>query len=185
MYSGTTEDRTLRISQRSIEEVRETAEHRRGRLRVHGPQTPGRPLRRPLPLPRPPGENPLLQRLPRPRLLLLFRCLEANERIWTSKGLIPIAEAEPGDEVIGLGGRRETIIDKWFKSGPTLRIKTGAANEGIELTPDHHCVFVKREEALRAIPRVHQRQAGGKKLRFSSRHRREERARPTIRRSRL
>ena len=97
-------------------------------------------------------------------------CLEANERVWTSKGLIPIAEAEPGDEVIGLDGNRETITDKWFKSGPTLRIKTGAAKEGIEVTPDHQCIFVKREEALRAIPRVHPRQSGGKKLRFSSRH---------------
>jgi DNA primase len=77
-----------------------------------------------------------------------FGCLEANERIWTSKGLIPIAAAEPGEEVIGLDGNRETITDRWFKSAPTLRIRTGAATEGIELTPDHWCVFVRQNEAL-------------------------------------
>src|ERR687890_1016414 len=46
---------------------------RRGSLRVHGPQAPGSPLHRPLSLPRPPGENPFLQRHPGAGLLLLFR----------------------------------------------------------------------------------------------------------------
>src|ERR671912_741123 len=45
---------------------------RRGGLRVYGPQTPRSPLRRPLSLPRPPGENPFLQCHPGPGLLLLF-----------------------------------------------------------------------------------------------------------------
>jgi DNA primase len=160
----------LRISQRSIEEVREAA----GIVEVASEFTA---LKRQgarfvglCPYPDHQEKTPSFSVTPDRGFYYCFGCLKANERIWTSRGLIPIAEVEPGDEVIGLGGCYETITDKWFKSGPTLRIKTGAAKEGIELTPDHHCIFVKREEALRAIPRVHPRQSGGKKLRFSSRH---------------
>jgi DNA primase len=160
----------LRISQRSIEEVREAAgivevASEFTALRRQGARFAGL-----CPYPDHQEKTPSFSVSPDRGFYYCFGCLEANERIWTSKGLIPIAEAEPGDEVIGLGGRREIITDKWFKSGPTLRIKTGAAREGIELTPDHQCVFVKREEALRAIPRVHARESGGKQLRFSRRH---------------
>src|SRR5215203_5747520 len=160
----------LRISQRSIEEVREAAgivevASEFTALRRQGARFAGL-----CPYPDHQEKTPSFSVTPDRGFYYCFGCLAANERIWTSKGLIPIAEAEPGDEVIGLDGRHEVITDKWFKSGPTLRIKTGAAKEGIELTPDHHCVFVKREEALRAIPKVHLRKSGGKKLRFSSRH---------------
>jgi DNA primase len=160
----------LRISDRSIEEVREAANivevtSEFTALRRQGARFAGL-----CPYPDHQEKTPSFSVDPDRGFYYCFGCLEANERIWTSRGLIPIASAEPGDVVIGLDGRRETITHKWFKSGPTLRIKTGAAKEGIELTPDHHCVFVKREEALRAIPRVHPRKSGGKELRFSSRH---------------
>jgi DNA primase len=163
----------LRISQRSIEEVRETADIVEVTSEFTALKRQGARFAGLCPYPDHQEKTPSFSVSPDRGFYYCFGCLEANERIWTSKGLIPIAEAEPGDEVIGLGGRRETITDKWFKSAPTLRIKTGAAKEGIELTPDHHCVFVKREEALRAIPRVHPRESGGKKLRFSSRHRKQ------------
>jgi DNA primase len=160
----------LRISDRSIEEVREatnivevTSEFTA--LRRQGARFSGL-----CPYPDHQEKTPSFSVSPDRGFYYCFGCLEANERIWTSRGLIPIGAVEPGDEVIGLDGRRETVTDKWFKSGPTLRITTGAAKEGIELTPDHWCVFVKREEALRAIPRVHPRRSGGKELRFSSRH---------------
>jgi DNA primase len=160
----------LRISQRSIEEVREAA----GIVEVASEFTAlkrqGARFAGLCPYPDHQEKTPSFSVTPDRGFYYCFGCLEAHERIWTSKGLIPIAEAEPGDEVIGLGGRRETITDKWFKSGPTLRIKTGAAREGIELTPNHHCVFVKGEEALGAIARVHPRQPGGMKRRCSSRH---------------
>ena len=159
----------MRISQRSIEEVRETADIVEVTSEFTALKRQGARFAGLCPYPDHQEKTPSFSVTPDRGFYYCFGCLEANERIWTSKGLIPIAEAEPGDEVIGLDGRRETITDKWFKSGPTLRIKTGAANDGIELTPDHHCVFVKREEALRAIPRVHPRGSGGKKLRFSSR----------------
>jgi len=160
----------LRISQRSIEQVREAT----GIVEVASEFTAlkrqGARFAGLCPYPDHQEKTPSFSVSPDRGFYYCFGCLAANERIWTSKGLIPIAEAEPGDEVIGLDGRRETITDKWFKSGSTLRIKTGTAKNGIELTPDHHCVFVKREEALRAIPKVHLRKSGGKKLRFSSRH---------------
>jgi DNA primase len=160
----------LRISQRSIEEVREAADILEVTSEFTALKRQGARFAGLCPYPDHQEKTPSFSVSPDRGFYYCFGCLEANERIWTSRGLIPIAEAEPGDEVIGIDGRREAITDKWFKSGPTLRIKTGAAEEGIELTPDHRCVFVKREEALRAMPRVHLRQSGGKKLRFSSRH---------------
>src|SRR5215210_1917850 len=170
MYNGRPD---LRISQRSIEEVRETVDIVEVTSEFTALKRQGARFAGLCPYPDHEEKTPSFSVSPDRGFYYCFGCLEANELIWTSKGLIPIAEAEPGDEVIGLGGRRETITDKWFKSAPTLRIKTGAAKEGIELAPDHHCVFVKREEALRAIPRVHPRESGGKKLRFSSRHRKQ------------
>ena len=160
----------MRIAHRSSEEVREAANivevtSEFTALRRQGARFAGL-----CPYPDHQEKTPSFSVAPDRGFYYCFGCLEANERIWTSRGLIPIAAAEAGDEVIGLDGRRETITDKWFKSGPTLRIETGAAKEGITLTPDHWCVFVKRKEALRAIPRIHARRAGGKDLRFSSRH---------------
>jgi len=97
-----------------------------------------------------------------------FGCLEENERIWTSRGLVPIGKVRVGDEVIGLDGRRETVADKVSKTGPTLKIRTGAAKEGLELTPDHWCVVVEREEVLRNVPGVHRRYGDREEIRFSS-----------------
>jgi DNA primase len=160
----------LRISQRSIEEVRETADIVEVTSEFTALKRQGARFSGLCPYPDHQEKTPSFSVSPDRGFYYCFGCLEANERIWTSRGLIPIAEAEPGDEVIGLDGSRETITDKWFKSGPILRIKTGAAREGLKLTPDHHCVFVRREEALRAIPRIHLRQSGEKKIHFSSRH---------------
>lgn len=168
----------MRISQRSIEDVREAADivevtSEFTALRRQGTRFSGL-----CPYPDHQEKTPSFSVSPDRGFYYCFGCLEANERIWTSRGLIPIAAAEPGDEVIGLDGRRETITDKWFKSGPTVRIATGAAKEGIELTPDHTCLYVSREEALRAIPGVHLRYSGGKAMRFSRKLRR---ANPDVR----
>ncbi len=159
----------MRISQRSIEEVRERTDIVEVASEFTALKRQGVRYAGLCPYPDHQEKTPSFSVSPDRGFYYCFGCLEANERIWTSRGLIPIAAAEVGDEVVGIDGRRETITDKWFKSGPTLRIKTGAAKEGIELTPDHWCVFVKREEALRAISKVHPRYAGGKEVRLSSR----------------
>jgi DNA primase len=158
----------LRISQRSIEEVREAANivevaSEFTALRRQGTRFVGL-----CPYPDHSEKTPSFSVTPDRGFYYCFGCLEADEQIWTSKGLIPIAAAEVGDRVFGLDGRPEVIIDKMFKSGSTLRIRTGAAKEGIELTPDHWCVFVKKEEALRAISRVHLRYSGSDQIRLSS-----------------
>jgi DNA primase len=165
----------LRISDRSIEEVREAANivevaSEFTALRRQGARFVGL-----CPYPDHSENTPSFSVTPDRGFYYCFGCLEANERIWTSRGLLPIAATEVGDKVIGLDGRRETITDKWFKSGPTLRIRTGAAKEGIELTPDHWCIFVRREEALRALratSRVHLTYSGREEMRFSSKLRR-------------
>ena len=158
----------MRISQRSIEEVREAANIVEVASEFTALKRQGARFAGLCPYPDHQEKTPSFSVSPDRGFYYCFGCLEANERIWTSRGLIPIAAAEIGDDVVGLDGRTETITDKWFKAGPTIRIKTGAAKEGIELTPDHQCVFVKREEALRAIPAVHLRRRGGKEIRFSN-----------------
>jgi DNA primase len=170
----------LRIAQRSIEQVREAANivevtSEFTALRRQGARFAGL-----CPYPDHQEKTPSFSVAPDRGFYYCFGCLEANELIWTSRGLIPIAATEVGDEVIGLGGRRETITDKWFKSGPTVRIRTGAAKEGIELTPDHQCVFVRREEALRAIPGVHVRYSGKDEMRFSSKLRKKNALGPRL-----
>ena len=164
----------MRISDRSIEEVREAANivevaSEFTALRRQGARFVGL-----CPYPDHTENTPSFSLSPDRGFYYCFGCLEANERIWTSKGLIPIAMAEPGDEVIGIDGGRETITDKWLKYGPTMIIRTGAAKEGIELTPDHWCVFVRREEALRAMSRAYPRYWGGGEVRFSSKLRRKD-----------
>ena len=178
MYGGTctraAKDRGVRISQRSIEEVREAANivevaSEFTALRRQGTRFVGL-----CPYPDHQEKTPSFSVAPDRGFYYCFCCLEANERIWTSRGLIPIAAAEVGDEVIGLDGRRETITNKWFKSGTTLRIRTDAAKEGIELTPDHWCVFLEREEALRAISGAHLRYSGEGQVRFSRKLRKKD-----------
>ena len=162
----------MRISQRSIEDVREAANivevtSEFTALRRQGARFSGL-----CPYPDHQEKTPSFSVSADRGFYYCFGCLEANERIWTSRGLIPIGATEPGDEVIGRDGRRETITDKWFRSGSTTKISTGAAKEGIELTPDHTCLYVSREEALRSIPGVHLRSAGEKTMRFSRKLRR-------------
>src|SRR5215218_2881626 len=174
LYPHHNRDGALRISQRSIEDVREAANivevaSEFTALRRQGTRFVGL-----CPYPDHSEKTPSFSVTPDRGFYYCFGCLEANERIWTSRGLIPIAAAEIGDEVIGLDGCRETITDKWFKSGTTLRIKTGATKEGIELTPDHWCVFLEKGEALRAISEVHPRHSGGDRARFSRKLRKKD-----------
>ena len=158
----------MRISERSIETVRETANIVEVASEFTALRRVGARFTGLCPYPDHNEKSPSFGVSPEKGFYHCFGCLEANERIWTSRGLIPIAAAEIGDEVIGLDGRRETITDKEFKSGSTLRIRTGAAKEGISLTPDHWCVFVKKEEALRAVPRLHPRYRDSEQMRFSN-----------------
>ncbi len=159
----------LRVSQRSIEQVREAANivevaSEFTALRRQGTRYSGL-----CPYPDHAEKTPSFSVTPDRGFYYCFGCLEANERIWTSRGLIPIIESEIGDEVIGLGGQREKIVDKEVKTGSTLLIRTGAAKEGLELTPDHWCVFVKRDEAVRTVSGLHRRGRDDEKLRLSSR----------------
>ena len=158
----------MRISQRSIEQVRETVDIAEVASEFTALRRQGARYTGLCPYPDHSEKTPSFSVTPDKGFYYCFGCLEANELIWTSRGLIPIAAAEVGDQVIGFDGRSESITEKVFKSGSTLKIETGAAKEGIELTPDHWCVFVRKEEALRAISGVHLRHSGSKELRFSS-----------------
>lgn len=159
----------MRISQRSIEDVRQTTNIVEVASEFTALKRQGARFSGLCPYPDHEEKTPSFSVSPDRGFYYCFGCLEANERIWTSRGLIPIIESEIGDEVIGLGGQREKIVDKEVKTGSTLLIRTGAAKEGIELTPDHWCVFVKRNEAVRAVSGLHRRGRDDEKLRLSSR----------------
>lgn len=161
----------MRISPRSIESVREEANIVEVASEFTALRRVGARFTGLCPYPDHDEKSPSFGVSPEKGFYHCFGCLEANERIWTSRGLIPVAATEIGDEVIGLDGRREKITDKWFRSGSTLRIRTSAAREGIELTPDHRCVFVEKHEAMRAISGLHPRGKDDDRLRLSGRPR--------------
>ncbi len=157
----------MKISPRSIEEVREAANivevaSEFTALKRQGTNYTGL-------CPYHQEKSPSFSVSPEKNFYYCFGCLEPNERIWTARGLIPIGEIEIGDKVIGLDGRWEIVTDKEIKTGSTLRIGTGAAKEGIELTPDHWCVFVRKNEAVRAISGLHYRSKEDERLRLSGR----------------
>ncbi len=158
----------MKIAQRSIEEVREAANIVEVASEFTALRRQGASYTGLCPYPDHSEKTPSFSVSLEKSFYYCFGCLEANERIWTSRGLIPIAAAEVGDRVIGFDGRDAFITDKEFKSGPTLKLRTGAAKEGIELTPDHWCVFVKKDEAVRAISRLHRRSKDSEQIKLSS-----------------
>ncbi len=160
---------SLRITPQSIEEVREAAQIAEVASEFTALRRVGARFSGLCPYPDHNEKTPSFSVSPDKSFYYCFGCLAADERIWTSRGLIPIAAAEIGDEVIGLDGRRETITDKMFKSGPTLKVRTGAAKEGIELTPDHWCIFVKKDEAVLAVSGLHRRSENSEQIRISGR----------------
>ena len=83
-----------------------------------------------------------------------FGCLEENELIWTDKGLKPIGEVCFCDKVIDLNGELKSIINIIHKtSEQLLGISTAMFRfDPLWLTPDHTCLFVRREDAIADLP---------------------------------
>lgn len=82
-----------------------------------------------------------------------FGCLDENEPIWTSDGLKPIREIRAGDCVLDRFGQWQSVLATEHKSGSVLEVSTRAfRGDPLKLTPDHTCLWVKREDATRALP---------------------------------
>src|SRR5215213_113379 len=77
-----------------------------------------------------------------------FGCLEENEPIWTVHGLRPIGEIEPGEQVLDKHGQWQRVINVTRKSAAVMLGLSTAAfrRDPLWLTPDHICIFAKRED---------------------------------------
>ena len=95
-----------------------------------------------------------------------FPCLEENELIWTSRGLVPIKNTEVGDEVLNhLGGL--SSITKVMNNGFQELLGIETANfkgDPLLVTPNHTCIRVSKEEATAKLPYLVSRLRGDKEL---------------------
>jgi DNA primase len=104
---------------------------------------------------------------PDQNLYYCFGCLDEDERIWTQDGLTRMGAVEVGDTVLGINGRTERVTQIVRKRGSLLNIAFDAARTPLRLTPDHTCVYVKKEDALHAVPMLYRQRSRG--VRFQSR----------------
>ncbi|HSK74694.1 MAG TPA: DNA primase [Pyrinomonadaceae bacterium] len=83
-----------------------------------------------------------------------FGCLEENELIWTDKGLKPIGQVCFCDKVFDLNGELREITHIVHKeSDVLLGVSTDVFRyDPLWLTPDHTCLFVRREDAVKNLP---------------------------------
>jgi hypothetical protein len=97
--------------------------------------------------------NPSFQIYRRGNDAFCFGCLDENELIWTDTGLKPIREVEINAQVLGQTGKWETVWHKEVKQGALLAVGTdNFRRDPLLLTPDHTCIYVRRDDALRFLP---------------------------------
>ncbi len=95
---------------------------------------------------------------PARQIFKCFGCLEENELIWTKHGLKPIGEIKAGDFVLDKQGHWREVIKVICRSSDLLLgISTEAFRyDPLWLTPDHICIYVKREDLVAAVPYIGQ-----------------------------
>src|SRR5919112_908196 len=93
---------------------------------------------------------------PSKNIFYCFGCLEESELIWTSHGLKPIGEVRAGDQVLDKRGGWKEVLNVIYKTSETLLgISTGAFRyDPLWLTPDHICIYAKREDVAAAVPYI-------------------------------
>ena len=106
-----------------------------------------------------------------------FGCLDADEPVWTRRGLLPIREVVVGDRVLGIDGAEEVVTETIPKRGSVLALHLASfRRDPLVLTPDHTCMVVRGAEAVRAVPMLYRDARRG--LRFQSRKTSYRRDRP-------
>jgi len=88
------------------------------------------------------------------------RCLEANELVWTSRGIIPIREVDVGDSVPDMFGTMQRVLDVSRQRRSVIGIALKGFKEPLRLTEDHTCIIVTRGEARRTLPFIITRKNG-------------------------
>tara|TARA_Y100000034_G_scaffold118213_1_gene158660 strand:+ start:333 stop:2111 length:1779 start_codon:yes stop_codon:yes gene_type:complete len=97
-----------------------------------------------------------------------FGCIEENELIWTSDGLIRIADVNVGDLVLDQFGEFSTVIEKSSRIKDVIGINTGAFREHLLLTDDHICICVKAKDAIDNLPYLVRLKEDERNVKFSS-----------------
>src|SRR5437588_9848762 len=109
---------------------------------------------------------------PSKNIFYCFGCLEESELIWTRSGLKPIGEVRVGERVLDKYGRWEEVLNVIRKPANTLLGFTTAAfrHDPLWLTPDHICIFAKREHVLESVPYIFRTAERGLKFLNSKKH---------------
>ena len=99
-----------------------------------------------------------------------FGCLSTDEPVWTGDGLKPIGEVAVGDRVLDRFGEWREVLATEHKTGALLQISTrGFRRDPLRLTPDHLCLFVRREDATKSLPYLYNCSVRGTRLKGSYR----------------
>jgi hypothetical protein len=75
-------------------------------------------------------------------------CLDENELVWTSRGLIEIKNVEIGDEVIDLRGdlKPVTLVTENWETLTAIET-ANFKGDPLLLTPQHRCIYIPGEQA--------------------------------------
>jgi hypothetical protein len=83
-----------------------------------------------------------------------YGCLDADEVIWTPRGLVRIGNIQIGDDVLDVAGNVQKVICTQNKSGNCLGVSLGSFRHPLVLTHDHTCLVIKQDNALGAFRRL-------------------------------
>lgn len=85
------------------------------------------------------------------KLFFCHSCLHGDEEVLTKDGLVSIKDIEIGQSVVGVDGKFYPVTNHEARRGDLITIKTGVDRLGIRLTPDHPCLVVTKENAIKHV----------------------------------
>ena len=78
-----------------------------------------------------------------------YACVLPGQKVWTSRGLIPVESVLVGDQVIGLSGQRRAVTSSFANPRDNRKIcsfKTCGSAEELVVTEDHPVYVVRRDK---------------------------------------
>jgi len=82
-----------------------------------------------------------------------YPCLDENELIWTSEGLLSIGNTEVGDTILDKRAVQQDVYFKQNNFSEVVAIETtNFRGDPLLLTPQHICFFVTKNNAFSALP---------------------------------
>lgn len=86
-----------------------------------------------------------------------FGCIGENELVWTHKGLQPIKDISVGDTVISIFGDQSKVCDVSSKKKKVNKLRLASFKDPLDITDDHICLYLPKEEAIRCLPYINKR----------------------------